>query len=138
MLFEDFFENIEFNSDNNTNNLVESSLGLVRGNMFNNEYIPYKNKKVRGIGTKTGEAALLLKIYQSNFALNDINLYLDLHPNDMNMYNYFKKYVDEFKKYLNEYEQNYGPLELCSTYSNNYDWINNPWPWENDGGTKYV
>ena len=32
----------------------------------------------------------------------------------------------------------YRPLELTSTYTDSYDYYKNPWPWDNDGGIKYV
>lgn len=120
------------------NNLVDEKLGLQRGNMFNNEYDQYKNYNPEELVTKTEKDELLLKLYQTNFAIIDINLYLDLHPNDNNMYETYKKYVNTFDKYKKMYEQNYGPLEITCVESQNYEWIKNPWPWDKDGGTKYV
>ena len=38
-----------------------------------------------------------------------------------------------------EYVKTYGPLEVIDNNSlSKFNWINNPWPWENTGGTKYV
>ena len=38
-----------------------------------------------------------------------------------------------------EYVKCYGPLEVMDSESlSKFEWINNPWPWENTGGTKYV
>ena len=40
---------------------------------------------------------------------------------------------------LMEYVKCYGPLEVMDSESlSKFEWINNPWPWENTGGTKYV
>lgn len=136
MLIDDFDFFIE-NNDNNTQ-LVDDKLGYIRGNMFANEYMPYKNYKVRELIANSKEEELLIKLSEAEFALNDLSLYLDLHPNDTKMYNKFKMYVKEYKTYLDEYERTFRPLDLCSTYTNIYDYYKNPWPWDNDGGVKYV
>ena len=137
-----FIDDINFfvdgNIENKTNNLVNEKLGYIRGNMFANEYIPYKNFKVRELNPITREEELLIKISEAEFALNDLSLYLDLHPNNNIIYDKFKIYVKQYKNYLDEYERTYGPLNLCSSYSNKYEYYKNPWPWDNDGGIKYV
>lgn len=138
MLIDNFDFFIENNNNNNNTQLVDDKLGYIRGNMFANEYIPYKNYKVRELIANSKEEELLIKLSEAEFALNDLSLYLDLHPNDTEMYNKFKMYVKEYKTYLDEYERTFRPLDLCSTYTNIYDYYKNPWPWDNDGGVKYV
>ena len=138
MLIDNFDFFIENNNNNNNTQLVDDKLGYIRGNMFANEYIPYKNYKVRELIANSKEEELLIKLSEAEFALNDLSLYLDLHPNDTKMYNKFKMYVKEYKTYLDEYERTFRPLDLCSTYTNIYDYYKNPWPWDNDGGVKYV
>ena len=32
----------------------------------------------------------------------------------------------------------YGPLTLCDDVGTSYKWSDNPWPWENMGGSNYV
>ena len=66
-------------------------------NTNSDEYMPYKNYKAREVIPETEEEALLLKINESEFALNDISLYLDLHPNDYDMY---RKFREETNKLL--------------------------------------
>ena len=141
-----FFDDIDFlitgnlpNSDNfNQSRLVDCKIGYARGNMFRDEYIPYKNYKAKEVIPQTEEEALLLKINESEFALNDISLYLDLHPEDKEMYRKFREEVKKYKDYLDRYERIYCPLELTSTYTDSYDYYKKPWPWANDGGIKYV
>ena len=106
--------------------------------MFKNEYVPYKNFKVREIKANNKEDELLIKISEMEFALNDLSLYLDLHPDDSFMFNKFKMYVNKYKEYLEEYERTFRPLNLSAVYNNIYDYYKNPWPWDNDGGVKYV
>ena len=49
----------------------------------------------------------------------------------------FKKVADqvmaldeEMQKLTDEYQENYGPLTNIDSNSNEWNWINNPWPWE--------
>lgn len=135
-----FFENgiDDYILINNDNLLVDDSLGLMRGNMFKDEYIPFNNKKETKLLARDEKERLLLKIYETNFALNDISLYLDVHPNDNYIYDVFKNYVNTYKNYKKEYESKYGPLTLDSIDNTTYSWINNPWPWEDMEDAKYV
>ena len=123
MLIDDF----NFFLENNQNNsqVVSKELGYIRGNMFANEYVPYKNYKVRELTANNKEDELLIRLSEAEFALNDLSLYLEM-------------YVKEYKACLDEYEKTFRPLDLCSTYTNMYDYYKNPWPWDNDGGIKYV
>ena len=123
---------------NREEKLVSSELGYLRGNMFLKEYVPYKNYQVRKLESISNEEVLLLKLSQMEFALNDLSLYLDLHPNDMAVFNKFKEYTSEYKRYLNEFEKNYRPLVLSSINKDSYEYYKNPWPWDNDAGVYYV
>ena len=123
---------------NREEKLVSSELGYLRGNMFLKEYVPYKNYQVRKLEAKTNEEALLLKLSQMEFALNDLSLYLDLHPNDMAVFNKFREYTNEYKRYLHELEKTYRPVCLSSINKDSYEYYKNPWPWDNDAGVYYV
>ena len=112
--------------------------GLMRGNLIADEYEPYKNYTFFRLIPKTEREVLLFKVYEYDFAINDLNLYLDLNPNDSEALSLFKKYVNEFKKAKEKYESVYGPLTLTSADFDTYKWSSNPWPWENDGGSAYV
>lgn len=43
------------------------------------------------------ENALLMRVYETGFALDDVTLYLDTHPTDSDALNYYK-----YAKKLNE------------------------------------
>ena len=129
------FDN-KFNVSNNMNNSnIDPKEGFLRGNLFDNLYKPYKNYTYGNLKATNKKEELLYNLLMYKFALIELNLYLDVNPNDMMMLNLFKKYQMEEKKLCNEFEKNYGPLTLDSEYlgNNNWKWINSPWPWE---GTK--
>ena len=117
-------------------NLFSANEGLNKGNMFKNEYDPYKNY-IYKVVVKGERDELLLKIQELTFKTIDLNLYLDMYPNDDKMYNEFKSSIEELKKYKEIYEKNYGPLCMTETkYYDSYKWEKNPWPWMNEGGNR--
>lgn len=125
-----FFDEILDNNFRHNIDLFTVTEGFNAGNMFRNEYDPYKNYKVGKLVARNEKDQILLCIYEYDFALNDLSLYLDLHPDNMQMYNMFKKITKERQYYVNVYEEKYGPLELDSTEYNEYEWLNGPWPFE--------
>ena len=129
-----FFDDIIFNVNNDNNvMLFDYDEGFMYGNMFRNEYDPYKNYRVSRLESNTDVGRLLLKIYQYDFALNDLSLYLDLHPEDMDVYRVFKKYTEEQRKCVDVYEKKYGPMELDESNYSNYLWYEGPWPFIGGG-----
>ena len=119
--------------------LVRPEEGLQRGNMWKDEYVPYKGLTYEKIVPTDEKERLLFQIMEMEFAVNDLNLYLDLHPEDASIYEKFKEYTMNCIRLKEEYAKKYGPLTLSDTVNNSsYEWIKNPWPWENDGGSMYV
>ena len=54
--------------------------------------------------------------------INDLNLFLDLHPDDTNVYNLFKEYSKRLKYYVELYESRYGSINLIDDNYNSYLW----------------
>lgn len=121
-----------------TGKLYSVREGFMRGNMFKNEYKPYKNLTYLPLNPKTDKEKLLYDIMAYSFAINDLNLYLDLNPEDKDCYNLFKQYIAEEKKLKEDFNRMYGPLTINQDLGNKYDWLDNPWPWDNEGGSMYV
>ncbi len=131
----------EFNSNfinnmpnmiNNNNDLANPKIALDRGNLFNNLYDPYKNYQYRSLRPNNKKEELLYNILMHNFALTELELYLDINERDSKMISLFNRYLENKKRLVNEYESNYGPL-TCDTLNrdiNNWSWNNSPWPWE--------
>ncbi len=129
-----FFDDIIFNMTNDNNvSLFDCEDGFMYGNMFKNEYDSYKNYRPVQLDSNNELGKLLLKIYMYDFALNDLSLYLDLHPEDMEVYKIFKKYTNELKEYVDIYEKKYGPMELDDSQYNSYMWDEGPWPFIGGG-----
>jgi len=120
-----------YTEDSNPNNLYDPYQGFIRGNLFPNLY---NNYKVNAIDLKplNEQAKMLTMLDSLNFAVIDINLYLDIYPEDKDMLKLFNQYRNEGNKVLSEYEKKFGPINLNSSANENYPfmWINSPWPWE--------
>lgn len=128
MLFE--IENTIIKKEEKDNKLCELEDGFFKGNMFKKLYEGYKNYYPCKIEAKDERSHDLLCIMMLDFAINDLNLYLDLNPNDSEMYETFKQYTLYYKKMLAEYEKKYQVLCLTDDTFGKYTWISSPWPWE--------
>lgn len=106
--------------------------GLVRGNMFNELYTPYKNYKQRRLTANNEKGQMLLDIRMYNQALIDLNLYLDLHPSDTNTINLRADYLTKYNEAIEKFERKYGPITLDSEYTKKspWAWDNKNFPWE--------
>lgn len=111
--------------------------GFLRGNMFKDEYDPYKNYTYLKLEAKSAKEKLLYNIMALSFAINDLNLYLDLNPNDNQAFILLKKYIGEKNHFTNEYVEKYGPLVIDESTGSKYEWLSG-WPWEIQGGDMYV
>ena len=114
----------------------DPKMGLSLGNMYKDEYKPYKNMTPKKLMATNEQEKMLLKIQELDFAINDLSLKLDVEPNNYELYELFKNYALELKKLCEEYAKHYQPLELIKDTNGGYSWYKNPWPW--DGGKKYV
>ena len=119
------------NNNYDSNNLYGAYEGYLKGNMFKNLYEQYKNFKPNTIELKNEKEQNLFNLNQIGFALHDINLYLDVNPNDQKMLELFTKYKDLYNNLFTQYESKYGAL--CVNQVNNqipFEWEKDMFPWE--------
>ncbi len=122
------------NNQNNYNDisemfkLVNPNEALNRGNLFENLYWPYKY--VSNLKPSNEREELMQNIQKYGFAAHELNLYLDIYPNDMQAVGLYNQYAEMSNKYLREYEKKYGSIILDSNEKYPWMWINSPWPWE--------
>lgn len=121
-----------FKNEPSINNNLETPItGFQKGNMFKNLYDPYKNYDYGKLKPKNEKEERLYDILKLKFALTDLDLYLDIYPNNEAYINIYNKYLTEEKKLSEEYEKKYGPLTLDDeNLKNKWEWIEAPWPWE--------
>lgn len=112
--------------------LYDPTEGLEKGNMFPSLYDPYKNYAPGKLKTSSERTKRLVEIQKLDFAITDLNLYLDMYPDDMNAYRMFKTYVMDCQKKKSEYTRIFGPLDLDGL-TDDYEWSKGVWPWEEGG-----
>ena len=116
------------------NTLFEPYEGYIRGNMFPNLYDKYKEAEPYEVRPLNGQAKMLTYIDSLQFALKDLNLYLDIYPDDRNIIDLYNEYRKKLNQSIDEYENTYGPLLLNSNSLESYPWAwdDKPWPWEGE------
>lgn len=76
---------------------------------------------------------LMQRINEASFAMDDVLLFLDTHPNDLNALNYYHYVVQMRKEAMDAYESQFGPLMVEDVQSNDYwTWLTDKWPWEGE------
>lgn len=75
---------------------------------------------------------LLNEISEVDFALKELNLYLDTHPYDQQAIDAFRKYNSMKRQLTQEYTAAYGPLvlDILDNSMQEWKWALQDWPWE--------
>ena len=72
---------------------------------------------------------MLKQIKCLKFAIVELGLYLDTHPEDEKALCLHNKYCKELKELEDKYQKVYGPLSIYFP-CNKWRWLEEPWPWE--------
>ena len=105
----------------------EAKKAIIRGTLFPGLDLPFMgmvNQKELPVTPKT-------ELQTLNFAINELALYLDTHPNDREALELYQTYQRMYHQGMMEFGEKYGPLTHCQpTQGERYRWTNDPWPWE--------
>ncbi len=107
------------------NDLYNVDMGIAKGTLFKDIYVPYKYDPTPPI-PENQEDALMLDIQKYSLAVTDLALYLDIFSDDQEALNLYNKYLGELKKATEKFEKEYGALTLSSSELKNV-----PWQWDN-------
>ena len=105
----------------------------LRGNEQNQQNLP------RG---SVNSSALLEEIRRLGFVKNELELYLDTHPDCKVALDYYYQTVDALKSLMDEYHATNSPLIAAeSRGGTSWAWVDAPWPWHRaednvNGGTE--
>lgn len=72
---------------------------------------------------------MMHQIKSLNFAVIELGLYLDTHPDDRRALCLHREYTKQLKELKDKYQRVYGPLSIyypCKKWR----WLEEPWPWE--------
>lgn len=140
----DWVRNMNMNMDMNfniNNNLYKGMMNPLLfnptdaynyGNLFSNLYNQYKNYKPEILKPRNEREQLFLDLSRLSFAAHELNLYLDLHPEDESVLALFNDYRREANALIKQYETKYGPLNISSDSLEKgpFAWEITSWPWE--------
>lgn len=74
---------------------------------------------------------LLRRLSSFDFAVTELHIYLDTHPDDASAAKALSGYEEKASKLRNEYENKFGPISSLNEDANRWAWISDPWPWDN-------
>ena len=81
------------------------------------------------------KSMLFKRICELDFAIHELVLYLDTHPDCRKGLELLNKYRKIRNEAVESYEQNYGRLIITPAdagENGRWDWNDSPWPWEKD------
>jgi spore coat protein JB len=84
-----------------------------------------------GAGDMSERESLLRKINANDFAMWELHIFLDTHPDNSEALAMRDKYAKKRDELTAEYTAKFGPLNMKGmTAETKWKWISNPWPWE--------
>ena len=80
------------------------------------------------INPSNDQTEILTNIDVLEFAMQDLDLYLDLNPNDSKVIELYNYYLKQNKEYFQVYQEKYDSILLDSDAlkGNRWSWINSP------------
>ena len=123
---------MNYYSMRNSSYLFKPTEGYDVGNLFQNLYDEYKNYKPRKLEGRNEKERAYLDLSRIAFAMHEVNLYLDTHPDDRMMIQLFNDYRKMYVEMEAKFEREYGPITTCSEAMESFPfaWTNS---WEVNG-----
>ena len=85
------------------------------------------------MGAGMDRNALLHKINEASFAMDEARLFLDTHPKCEEALVYYRNMCAVREQMVKEYTACYGPLSSYDCFCDDcWKWVEYPWPWEGE------
>ena len=105
----------------------EARKGIVRGTLFPGLDLPFKSMVNHGELPVTPKTELQVMA----FAIQELALYLDTHPQDCEALELYRTYQTLYHKAMMLYGEKAGPMtHMQPVDDKSYTWMDDPWPWE--------
>ena len=116
----------------NNEPLFPVETGFMMGNLFEGLYDDYRGFTNYPLQPTNQQEALLYSLLAYKFAFHELNLLLDVDPNNHPLLHLFHEYHKKYLDLVAQYTSLYGPLSTLDSHDHQtFDWIQGPWPWEN-------
>ena len=101
--------------------------GLIRGTMYPGLDLPFQGR----VNTKELNVTPMTELQALNFAIQDLQLYLDTHRCDKDALDAYRELQRRYRECAEQYQHRYGPMnQLCADDGETFRWLDDPWPWE--------
>ena len=116
------------NDNSNCNCMMNNNYSVyMTNNSMSNNDCDYNNTREE----------MFEKIKCLNFAIVELGLYLDTHPDDEKALCLHRKYSKEYRELTDKYQKVYGPLTIQFP-CNKWRWLEGPWGSFVFGVTNYI
>ena len=108
----------------------EDHRALDRGTLFPGLDLPF-HAELKTRFPAVNQA--LSELMALSFAVDELTLYLATHKDDKEAFDVYRNYVNLYSEGKKKYEEIYGPLLKTTVTAEGYQWLNDPWPWDEGG-----
>ena len=120
---------------NKPRNLTPESQEFVERNGNGSNGNGSNGNRMNGNGRSMSSGDLLEQIRQLGFVKVELELYLDTHPGCKVAIDYYHRTIDALAMLMEQYHAvSNNPLVAAGSIgTENWDWVNEPWPWFRQG-----
>ena len=110
----------------------EPRKAMVRGTLYPGLDLPFMGM----VNQNNLPVTPLSEVQVLAFAVQELALYLDTHPEDTEALELYRQYQQLYQKVSQAYEREKRPLNHAAPgQGDTYAWLDDPWPWD-EGGNK--
>ena len=100
---------------------------IVRGTLFPGLDLPFMGM----VNTKEKNNSPVNELQTLAFAIQELALYLDTHPEDSEAVELYRSYQNVYRQCAELFAKECGPLNHRNPATGQrYQWLDDPWPWE--------
>lgn len=111
----------------------DNAQALNRGTLFPGLDMPFAKEMQTRMNC---DNKALCELMALSFAINELGLYLDTHKSDKEALEMYLTYAAMAKEGRKRYEELYGPLRQSDVTQAGWTWLQDPWPWDYEGGRR--
>ncbi len=105
----------------------DARFGLVRGTLYPGLDLPFMGM----VNQKELPQRPIHDLQAMDFALNELALYLDTHPEDEEALNLYRQYQTMLAEGNQKFSTEQRPMtHQMQVQHKHYSWLDDPWPWE--------
>lgn len=104
----------------------EADMALVRGTLYPGLDLPFMGM----VNNNNKISTPLVELQTLCFAIQELALYLDTHRDDKEALEVYRTFQRMYNEHKEIYQKKCGPLNHSFVGEGEYNWLDDPWPWE--------